>query len=386
MEYAIEKVTTPRQLDSFIDLPYRLYRNDPHWVPQIRYFQKQLFHRKKHPFHRHADVEYFIALDRNGRVRGRVASIVNHAHNEYHGEKTGFFGFLEMENDPGIASALLESCEENLAAAGMERVLGPMNFSTNEECGMLVSGFRGSPLIMMTYNPEWYPELVESCGYTKTKDLYAYRLYSARASESRMSRVAELVLRRSNAVIRNISLKRIKREVDLIMDIYNECWKDNWGFVPMTREELDHMASELKSILVPSMAPIVEIDGKAVAFAVSLPDANIPMKKARGSLIGTLLALKVPPFKVKIDRSRVLLLGVRKAYRGRGLEALLIDRIIKANVDAGVEWGELSWILEDNVAMRSILEKDLDSELYRIYRIYGKELAPEAGEARDELR
>jgi hypothetical protein len=227
---------------------------------------------------------------------------------------------------------------------------------------------------MMTYNPPWYPELMESCGYAKVEDLFAYKLYSAKAVESRMSRVARLVMKRSNVVMRDISVKNIHREVPLIMDIYNECWQDNWGFVPMTQEELDRMADELKMIMVPSMAPILEVDGKPVAFAVSIPDANQPMKKAGGSLLKAILAMKVPFFKVKTDRSRVLLLGVRKAFRGRGFEALLIDRIIKSNVEQGVVWGELSWILEDNVSMRRILERDLQAEQYRTYRIYEKEL------------
>jgi GNAT superfamily N-acetyltransferase len=374
MPVSVEKVENRGQLRQFIDLPFKLYSDDPNWVPPVKFFQRELLNRDKHPFHRHAEVEYYLARDGNGRVRGRIASIVNHAHNEYHSERTGFFGFLEMENDPELASALLTRCEETLRSAGMSRIRGPMNFSTNEECGMLVKGFDGSPLIMMTYNPEWYPVLMEACGYGKAEDLFAYKLYSALAVESRMARVAELVRKRSNAVMRDISVSRIHQEVPLIMDIYNECWQDNWGFVPMTRDELSHMADELKAIMVSSMAPILEVDGQAVAFAISLPDANQAMKKAGGSLLKAILALKVPLFRVRMDRSRVLLLGVRKAYRGRGFEALLIDRIISSNVEQGVVWGELSWILEDNVSMRRILERDLKAEQYRTYRIYEKEL------------
>lgn len=340
----------------------------------MRFFEKELFDRKRHPFHRHATVEYYLAADPEGRVRGRAASIVNHAHNDYHHEKTGFFGFIEMERDPELAGALLAACENDLRNAGMHRIRGPMNYSTNEECGMLVKGFDGSPVMMMPYNPPWYPELMEGCGYSGIMDLLAYRLYTDRALNSRMSRIAELVSRRSEAVIRDICVRRIHQEVPLIMDIYNECWRDNWGFVPMTQDELDRMADELKLVMDPSLAPIVELEGRPVAFAVAIPDANQPLKKAGGSLIRALLALKVPFFKVSIDRCRVLLLGVRKAFRGRGFEALLIDRIIRSSEKRGIEYGELSWILEDNTSMRRILEKDLETEQYRTYRIYEKDL------------
>ncbi len=374
MPFSIEKVVRKGQLKRFIDLPFRLYRNDPNWVPPIKYFQRELLDRDRHPFHEHAEVEYFLALDDRGNVRGRVASIVNHAHNDYHNEKTGFFGFLEMERDADLSKALLEACVEDLRNKGMDRVRGPMNFSTNEECGLLIKGFDGSPLIMMTYNPPWYKELIEAAGFSKVKDLFAYRLMSSLAAQSRMDRVARLVEKRSNAVVRDICVKRVHEEVPLIMDIYNECWMDNWGFVPMTQAELDNMADELKMILVPSMSPILEINGEAVAFAVSIPDANQAFKKAGGSLLKAVLALKVPPFRVKMDRSRVLLLGVRKAFRGRGFEALLIDRIIKSNIAQGVVWGELSWILEDNVPMRRILERDLQSQQYRTYRIFDREI------------
>lgn len=374
MPYSVVKVTGRGLLRQFINLPYRLYTDDPCWVPPVRFFQKELFDRRRHPFHRHAEVEYFLAMDGNGKVCGRTASIVNHAHNEYHGERTGFFGFLEMERDPGIAEALLDVCGETLRAAGMDRVRGPMNFSTNEECGMLVKGFEGSPLIMMPYNPDWYPGYMEECGYRKVRDLLAYRLYTDLALNSRMSRVSELVRRRSRAVVRDISVRRIHQEVPLIMDIYNECWRDNWGFVPMTKDELVRLADELRTVMDPLLAPIVELDGKPVAFAVAIPDANQALRKAGGSLPRALLALKVPPFRVRIDRCRVLLLGVRKAFRGRGLEALLIDRIISSSKERGILWGELSWILEDNESMRRILEKDLETEQYRTYRVYQKDL------------
>lgn len=374
MHFSIEKVEGRGQLREFIDLPFRLYRNDANWVPPVKFFQKELFNLEKHPFHEHSDVTVFLARNAEGRVAGRIVSIVNHTHNEYHDCKTGFFGFLEGEKDEELFGLLLRTAEEELAEAGMDNVMGPMNFSTNEECGMLVKGFDSSPLIMMTYNPPWYLDMLDGTGYKKAKDLFAYYLDSDIMDYSRMSRVADLVRRRNDAVIRDISVKHIHREVPIIMDIYNECWEKNWGFVPMSKREIDVMADELKMIMLPQLAPIVEINGEPVAFAIAIPDANKAFKKAGGSLLKAVLALKVPLFRVKINQVRVLLLGVRKAFRGRGLEALMIDKMISSSIKKGMGRGELSWILEDNEPMRRILEKDLRADQYRTYRIYQKDI------------
>jgi len=374
MPFSIEVIDSRKQLGEFINLPFRLYDNDPIWVPPVKYFQKELFDIKKHPFHEHSDVTSFLARNETGKVVGRVVSIVNFAHNDYHSEKTGFFGFLEGDRDTDIFRLLLAAVEEKLRSAGMDKVRGPMNFSTNEECGLLIKGFDSPPLIMMTYNPPWYADMIEEAGYGKLKDLYAYYLDSASSDYSRISRIAGLAEKRTNALVRDISVKHIHKEVPVIMDIYNECWKDNWGFVPMTRRELDMMADELGMIMLPQLAPIVEIDGEPVAFAVSIPDANEAFIRAGGNLIRAVLALKAPFIRTKISQVRVLLLGVRKSFRGRGLEALLIDRIIKSSIDRGMGRGELSWILEDNTSMRRILEKELHADQYRTYRVYQKNL------------
>ena len=374
MPFSIEEVDSRGQLREFIDLPFRLYRDDPYWVPPVKYFQKELFDRRKHPFHEHSDVTLYLARNGEGRPVGRIVSTVNHIHNDYHNEKTGFFGFLEGEKDEELFRLLLTTAEDKLKAAGMEKVRGPMNFSTNEECGLLVKGFDSCPLIMMTYNPPWYKDMLEGTGYGKLKDLFAYYLDSGVLDYSKISRVANLVVKRTDAVIRNISVKHIHREVPVIMDIYNECWEDNWGFVPMTQREMDMMADELKMIMLPQLAPLVEINGEPVAFAIALPDANQAFRRAGGNLIKAVLALKVPFFRTRITQVRVMLLGVRKAFRGRGLEALLIDRVISSSIEMGMGRGELSWILEDNMPMRKILENDLKADPYRIYRIYQKNI------------
>jgi GNAT superfamily N-acetyltransferase len=369
----IEEVETRFGLAEFINLPYRLYRDDPYWVAPLRRDQRFLFDRHRHPFHQHSEVALFLAVSSGGEIEGRIASIVNHAHNRYHGDKVGFFGFLEGIRSPELFEALLGRASEWLAARGMDTVRGPMNFSTNEECGMLVDGFDDSPQLMMPYNRQWYPELLEKAGFVKAVDLLAYRV-DRETDFDRLSRIAEMVGRRSSGRIRAIDMGSLDTEIPKIMDVYNECWRDNWGFVPMTEAELSRMAEELRLILEPELAPIVEVDGRAVAFAVGLPDANQALKVARGSTLRAILALKVPLFRVSINRLRVLLMGVREAYRGRGFEALLIDRIVRQSEPLGIDEGELSWILEGNRPMRDILEKDLGADQYKTYRIYEKKL------------
>ncbi|MCK4671797.1 MAG: N-acetyltransferase, partial [Candidatus Aegiribacteria sp.] len=306
------------------------------------------------------------------KVAGRIAVIVNHTHNDYHNEKTGFFGFLESEENIELFKLLLDEAEGRLHEAGMDTIRGPMNFSTNEECGLLVKGFNSRPLVMMPYNPRWYADVLDSNGYLKVKDLFAYYLDSDKTDYSRFSRIADLVVKRHDIKIRDFCVKNIHREVPVIMDIYNECWRDNWGFVPMSKRELDMMADELKMIMLPELGPIVEINGEPVAFAIALPDANQAFARANGNLIRALFALKVPFIRTRINQIRVLLLGVRKAFRGRGIEALLIHRIIEASSEKNMGRGELSWILEDNHSMRRILEKDLNADQYRTYRIFQK--------------
>lgn len=370
---SIEEVKTRSGLAEFIDLPFRLYSDDPYWVAPLRRDQKKLFDRTKHPFHRHAEVSLFLAVSNGGEVEGRIASIVNHAHNRYHGDKVGFFGFLEGVRSPELFEALFGKASEWLAARGMGQIRGPLNFSTNEECGMLVEGFDDSPQLMMPYNPQWYPELTERAGFHKAVDLLAYRV-DRETDFDRLSRIAEMVRRRSSGELRSIDVGNLEEEIPRIMDVYNECWQNNWGFVPMTEAELSMMAEELKLIIESELAPIVEVDGTPVAFAVGLPDANQALKVARGSALRAILALKVPLFKVSINRLRVLLMGVREAYRGRGFEALLINHIVRESEPLGIDEGELSWVLEGNKPMRDILEKDLGADQYKTYRIFEKKL------------
>ena len=367
-------VTDRRGRAEFVRLPFRLYREDPYWVPPLKHEQMKMFTPGKHPFHEHADVKLFLASSDQGRPVGRIAAMVNHTHNDYHDERTGFFGFLESVHDGDVFTALLDSASDWLRRKGMDRVRGPMNYSTNEECGMLVKGFSDSPLLMMPYTPPWYPKMMEQAGFTKTRDLLAYSVDRYEQEFDRLARIAGLAARRTDAKLRSIDMSSLSEEIPRVMDVYNECWKDNWGFVPMTEAELAQLGDELGMILDPRLAPIIEDGGRPVAFAIALPDANRALKKAGGSLLRAALALKVPPFKVDIDRVRILLLGVREDYRNSGFEAILINEIVRNTLDMDIDRGELSWILEDNVPMRRVLEKSIGAVQYKTYRIYDRNL------------
>lgn len=377
---SVAEVAGRRDLRAFIDLPYRLYRSDPLWVAPIRSTQTELFDRSSgHPFHEHSEVAHFLARDPAGCVVGRITATVNRRHNEYHRDRTGFFGFLEATKDQRVFDALLGRASEWLRSRGMEAVRGTLNYSTNEESGLLVEGFDSSPMLMMPYNPCYYAEGIEAAGFSKAKDLLAYRLDAEGLKWDRMRRVAELVSRRTGTEIRDIRKDRLYEEVLILMDVYNECWNRNWGFVPMTDAEFRQMAKDLGMLLEPALAPMIFKGDSAVAFAVALPDANQALLKARGSLLGALVALKAPLLRTRIDRFRVLLLGVREKWRGCGLESLLIARLVENGIRLGYRWAELSWVLEDNTALRRILEREMDARPYKTYRVYEKALQASSG-------
>lgn len=374
MSYTIEVAESKTQMREFLEFPYKFYRDDPYWVPNVKRFQREMFDREKHPFFRHASVTFFLARNSNNEVVGRIVATVNHAHNEVHRDKLGFFGFLDAIKEQEVFDLLLEAASNCLREKGMEQISGPFNYSVNEECGLLVDGFDSSPVIMMTYNPPYYERMLENAGFRKENDLYAYLVDSRNADFSRLERIAKAVAKRSGTLMRDIDMKRLDEEIPLIMSIYNECWKDNWGFVPMTALELAAMAEELKMILNPRMAPVAEVDGEAVAFAIALPDVNETFKSAGGSLLKLILKLKIPFFRKKPECVRVILLGVKEEYRGRGLESLLIWKVTSEAINLGFVTGELSWILENNIPMRALAEKALNADRYKTYRIYKKEL------------
>jgi GNAT superfamily N-acetyltransferase len=355
-------------LKEFVEFPYSLYRGDPYWAPPLRIAVKELLDRKKHPFYANAEAEFFLAK-RDGRVVGRIAAIFDRAHNKFHEESAGFFGFFESIDDAETARALLSRARQWCADRGAKFLRGPVNPSMNYECGLLIDGFDSSPMIMMTYNPRYYPALLEKAGLTKVKDLHAYVNRAAVVDLEKIGRVADRKLAKSGVTVRPINMKDFDGEVGRIWDVYNSAWERNWGFVPMTREEFFLMGKEMKQILKPELVLIGEKAGKAVGFALALPDINFALKPAGGSLLPTGL-LKILYYQRLIKSLRVLALGVVEEYRTSGVAAAFYATLVRTARKLGYDGDcEMSWILEDNVLMTRSLEV-MGAKHYKTYRIY----------------
>jgi hypothetical protein len=366
MALLIRPVRDPSDFTRFIDLPFRLYRDVPMWVPPLKSDVRGMFDRAKNPFFEHAEVESFLAV-RDDRVVGRIAAIDNRAHNEFHEDRVGFFGFFECEEDPEAAGALFDAAEAWLAARGKDILRGPVNFSTNDDCGSLIDGFDTPPTIMMPHNLPYHARLYDAARFAKAKDLLAYWIGHDRPPE-RIARAVEIVRKRKGIVTRSLDMKRFDADVAIVREIYNDAWEKNWGFIPMTAAEFDHMAKQLKPVVHPGMVVFAEIKGEPVGFALGLPDFNIPLKHANGELF-PFGFLKIWWYTRQIHQARVLTLGIKKGHRASGIDAILINEMFVRGHEYGYNKGEFSWILEDNLAMRRPLEST-GAAAYKTYRIY----------------
>ncbi len=370
----VDSVRSRGELREFIRFPWEVYVRDPAWIPPLIREQKKVLDPSRHPFHAHAEVEYFLAR-RSGRVVGRIAAILNHRHNEFHQEKTGFFGFFEAMNDPSAATALLSEAEDWLAGRGMDSVVGPMNFSTNDEShspGILLDGFDSAPFVLMAHGRPYYPDLMEGAGFNKAKDLLAYWISSNEPPERLVRAVERIEAGIDGLEIREVDLKKLPEEVELVQSIYNSAWERNWGFVPLTEAEIDHLAAELKPILEPKYVLLASVHGEPVGFALTLPDFNQPLRGANGRLF-PLGLLKLLWHSRRIDRGRVFALGLKPGFRGKGIDAVFYLKTFQAGRELGHTTGECSWILEDNWKMRRALEK-AGAKVYKTYRVYRKDL------------
>jgi GNAT superfamily N-acetyltransferase len=360
-------VDNQKTLKQFVELPYTLYRNDPYWVPPLRIAVKELLDRRKHPFYANAEAEFYLAL-RDGRVVGRVAAILDRNHNRFHDENAGFFGFFESVDDVDVAGALLSRARQWVSDRGAAVMRGPMNPSTNYECGMLIDCFDSSPVIMMTYNPSYYPVLMGQVGLRKAKDLYAYLSSTSTVETKKIERVADRALAANGVRVRPINVKDFDAEVERVWNVYNSAWSRNWGFIPMSREEFLLMGKEMKQILKPDLVLIGEVGGSVVGFALALPDINQALKPAGGRLFPTGL-LKILYYQRLIKNIRVLTLGVVEEYRASGLAAGFYAALVRNARKLGYGDCEMSWILEDNTLMNRSLEV-MGARRYKTYRIY----------------
>jgi len=364
------EVESKRDLNQFIDYPNKLYKGDPNYVAPLMVERKEFFDSQKNPFFKFARVKLFLAR-KNGQICGRIATCVNYQHNEYHNELMGGFGFFDCPDDYEIVSTLLKVAMITLKKEGMEIMRGPLNFSTNHECGFLVEGFDSPPVVMMTYNQPYLPALTERFGLKKSMDLLAFSLTVHEEVSPRILKVVDKLQERSNLKVRTLNMSNFDREIALIRDVYNQAWKYNWGFVPMDENEFNYTAKNLKQVVDPNMVFIIESDGKPIAFALALPDINQALIHLRGRLFpfGLFKLLWHTKIKSKINRVRLVTFGVIPEFQKRGIDSLLFINCFREGEKHGYPNGELSWILESNELMIRGAEH-MKAKLYKRYRIY----------------
>lgn len=368
----ITLATSKSERKQFIDFPYDHYSGDEHWIPPLKMEQKKLIDKDVNPFYENGDIALFLA-EQNGEVCGRIAAIEDHRYNEHHGSNTGFFGFFECIDDKSVANLLLKAAGDWLRERGHTDILGPANPSMMDEVGILVDGFEYDPSIMMPYHKPYYDKLMTSTGLSKAMDLYAFRVTQSTVNLDRMYRAEEIVRRRIPKLsIREVNVKDLDNEVEIVRHIFNKAWSGNWGFIPLTKKELEDLADDLKLILDPKIAHIAEVDGEPVAFSIALPDLNQALKHMDGTLFPTGI-FKLLWHRRNINRIRTALMGVLPEYQGRGIDALLHKEAILNGKEAGYKSSELGWVLESNKEMIRVAER-IGASIEKTYRMYSKDL------------
>jgi len=373
----IEPVQSSQDMEEFIRFPFEVYRGDTNWVPFLLSERRKFLDPKHNPFFDHADVALWLAR-RNGELVGTISSHIDHLHNQVHDDKIGMFGLFELVNDYAVAEALLSTAIDWVGKRGMTALRGPLSFSQNHECGLLVDGFDGPPAVMMTYNPRYYIDFYERFGLTKAMDLYAYIGDLAQFGGDpstlpvKLVRVTEKVKERIGIITRPANMKVYEEEIERAERVYNQAWEKNWGFVPLTDAEIEKLAADLKQIIDPELAIVAEIDGEPVGVSIAIPDINQVLIHLNGRLfpLGWLKALWHAR---KITGARLLIMGVVNQYRGRGIEALLMFEALRSAVLNGYQSIEMSWILENNDMMNRIIlntGEPYGAHVYRTYRIY----------------
>ncbi len=366
---------SPRDVLRFLKVSYSIYRDDPHWVAPLLMDVKKVF-TDANPLFAHTQMQLWVAA-RDGADVGRIAAILDHNHNRTQKDSAAFFGFFECTNDREVSQRLFRQVMDWARQQGLRRVLGPMNPTTNDECGLLVDGFDSPPVFMMTYNPRYYVSLVDAAGFRKAKDLLAFYMDIAKIPMDRLGRIAAKIRERNaNLSFRPVRKKTLPQDLVKVKEIYNAAWESNWGFVPMTDAEVDFMAARLKPLLMEGLIWLAEAGTEPVAFLLAVPDYNVALQPLQGRLltpkvlgfIPYLLGWKCPP------RTRVITLGVKEKYRSKGLESALLIEGLKTGIAHGVTESEASWILEDNVQMCRMLEA-IGGRVYKTYRLYERRVA-----------
>lgn len=372
----IRAAATRKERLEFIRMVWPLYKDDPNWVPPLEMDRMRLIDVEKNPFYKHARLQLFLA-EKDGTVVGRIGAIVNDAHNARHGDQVGFFGFYESINDQDVANTLLNTAAAWLREQGMTEMRGPISPSMNDEIGLLVDGFHLPAMIQMPYNPEYYTTLFENAGLAKAKDLLAWNVQYPASMTDKLKRVTDVVKQRGGTTIRQLAMKRFPDEVERIKRIYNEAWQPNWGFVPMSDEEMNMMAYELKQIIDPEFVLFAENEGETIGFALVVPDINQAFKAGTAIPPGPknlpTAIMNLMTKKKQIKQLRIIILGVLPKYQGKGIDALLYREIMERAVRRGITTGEASWVLEDNTMMNRAAEM-MNASPYKRYRIFEKNI------------
>jgi GNAT superfamily N-acetyltransferase len=360
----------------FLELPYRLYRDyrfEPNWVPPLRFERRQHIDRRKNPFFEHAEAEFFLAV-RDGRVVGRISAHRDDNFQAFQNNKWGFFGFFECEEDFEAARALLDAADRWLRAHGCDRMVGPMDFTTNDSCGVLIEGFERPAIILLPWTHRYYPALLDDAHMGKAMDLLMWelRIEGRDRVHPAIWEVAAKVESEHGVVVRPFVKADLEAEVGRFIEVYNEAWERNWGFVPLTSREIRHYAQTLKPVLSEDWAYIGEKDGRTVGAALTLPDYNQVLAHMNGRILPVGWA-KALWYRRKIDRCRVFALGVKREWQDTGVAAKFYERHFAAAERTPITWGEMGWILETNKPMNRAME-GMGGTVVRRLRLYEREL------------
>ncbi len=370
MSLSVREVLTPKDKDRFIKLPWNIYKNDPLWVPPLLIDRKTFLDPHKNPFFKSASVKLFLATKDNGTVVGRIAGIVSRNHLKTHNDGAGFWGLFECVDDKEAANLLFNAVAAFLRGQGMRTMRGPISMNINDEIGLLIDGFTTPPVVMMPHNPAYYETLVNSYGFKKEIDWYAYyKEEPGRTVPERLSRGVELAKKRYDLKIRPVNMKHFDDEVLNVKTVYNTAWEKNWGAVAFTDEEFEHLAKDLKLVLDPRLALIAEVGGKIAGVSIALPDINQALKHIKDGRLLPFGILKLLWYKRKVDMIRLVIMGVLPEYRHMGIDTCFVHDTYVNGLARGIWRCEMSQILETNVPMNNALVK-LGARIYKTYRIY----------------
>lgn len=363
------KVIETQDVKTFVNFPFTLYKGCPHYISDLKSNLIRLL--TKDPFWQNNERALFLLYEDNALI-GRICALTNKAHNKHWQDKTGFFGFFDCINDTKAANYLFSAASAWLNKKGCDIMRGPVNPSTNHTCGVLLDNFDKDPFIMMPYNFPYYDELIKSCNFEKVKDLVAFERTDKEEMSTRMQKIIARLKKNKDIKFRKVNLKKFDEEVDKVCNIYNVSWAENWGFVPISEAEIKQTAKELRTIIKTEMTTICEVNEEVAAFAICVPNFNRVLKEWQQNK-GLAKIIKAAKAYFKMDDCRMLMLGVHPNHRGRGLELLVVNEIIENCIKKGWHKAELSWLLEDNKAIISVVQ-ETGCYKTKTYRIYNKSL------------